>query len=146
MPAARNTQAADEGKGCNSLRCSECGQINFYGLLLFAFVDSEMGVLSGLPRDYLLLLQMFELFCLFCSFLTSLSRRSHLLCLFGFLCQSAAIYSPSSGIPHRCWSVDGIFSCTLFSLTKSEARLIQLCWLLDQNGPLSFYNKLLKFL
>lgn len=41
--------------------------MNFYGLLLFPFVDSEMGAPSGLPSAYLLLLQMFELFVFFFS-------------------------------------------------------------------------------
>lgn len=73
-----------------------------------------MGAPSGLPSDYSLLLQMFELFCLF-SFLRSLSSRPHMLCLFTFLCQSAAIcflpleFIIISGLPM------GFFSCTLYS-------------------------------
>ena len=66
-----------------------------------------------------------------------------MLCLFTFLCQSAAIcllpleFIIISGLPM------GFFLVLYTQLEKSEVRLIQLCLLLDQNGPVPFYKKLL---
>lgn len=96
-----------------------------------------------LPRDYLLLLQMFKLFFSFLFFSDISVQEISSALLFRFLDHIEVIQFLPSGIPHCFWHANGVLSCILYSLAKSEARLIKLDLLVNQNGPLPYYNKLL---
>ena len=102
-----------------------------------------MGAPSGLPSDYLLLLQMFELFVFFFSDISVQEASSSLtlhvsVSISGHLCSASR--NSSSFLGH--WGAPFLYVI----LVKSEAGLIQFCLLLDQDGPALFYKKLLKFL